>query len=411
MSADTSSSLPLVHSTIRGFMDKRASPGLPDITLLLVLPYLSCNTPTTAAAAATASLPTLPPVCVRSRDIVVSAITSNLHSINMTPDIRPQVVDGLKKAFYNAGRDTLIQMLRIEIETNAVWSISFVDSDELIFKTWIDDVKANLENTEIPLLRSKMPLNQLTQYDQWMSSIKTIASAYLRAGLDLTNKSNLLLASNSPHMSSIVSYVSNNFNGSMLDAIVNVFLAPWLMLVYVDMFAMDERFNIHTQVYAYKLLIDMSATAVGKLANTYDAASQSSGQPAMLISIVSSLGNMVYTSTLNVDKEATEVINEAADNRKKSMQLRAIDDEMRKRLGRSMDLQLRYQILEEDVLKEKQLMMLWIASLITFTLSSALLILRDKLTPFLLLAATTFGVMLITLLVPMIIRKFQGGTI
>jgi hypothetical protein len=399
----------LVHGSVRTIISSVSAPNAPDVTMLSALVYMSCNTQgmTTSSVmkaqsyVKSAEVPTdpAPPVCVEVQKLVTDELVAALPTgTTITTAKIPETVAGLMEGFYKGGRNAFARFMRLKIDGDGGWPQRLTDADETVFRTWLDNLKNNLNDIELPNMRRTMPLAEWTTYKSWMQSVAALASVYLRADIDATNEGGLVKTGSSSQNGQIVGYLHSNFNDAMLDSIVNVALHPWLTLYFIDQFATQADFNVHTQVYANKLLFDAAANAINKVKGTY--ADPTQAPASNLATMATGLGMLMPTTTLNIDSSAIKVLTEAARNRKSSQELATLSANMETRLGRSLDLQVRFQVLEAEVVLRRRVMLLWIIALLAVLTAAVVLITTDRLTAFMLLSLGTLGIVAVAITLP-----------
>lgn len=399
----------LVHGSVRAIISSVSAPNAPDVTMLSALAYMSCNTQGLTTSSVTKAqayvksteVPTdpAPPVCVEVQKMVTDELIAALPTgMTITTAKIHETVAGLMEGFYKGGRNAFARFMRLKIDGEGGWSQRLTDADETVFRTWLDNLKNNLNDVELPNMRRTMPLAEWTAYKPWMQSVSALASVYLRADIDATNESGLIKTGSSSQNGQIVGYLHSNFNDSMLDAIVNVALHPWLTLYFIDQFATQADFNVHTQVYANKLLFDAAANAINKVKGTY--ADQTTAPASELATMATGLEMLMPSTTLNIDESAIKVLTEAARNRKSSQELATLSASMETRLGRTLDLQVRFQVLEAEVVLRRRVMLLWIIALLAVLTAAVVLITTDRLTAFMLLSLGTLGIVAVAITLP-----------
>ena len=409
----------LVHPTLRAIMANLNGDATPDVTGLSALAYLKCDNTALSESSVKAALAYIsenqtssvgaPGACsayqvtTEARDLIATALVGLLPTSSMIQGNSESVANGILVAFYTAARDATCRYMRMKMNIEAGWSSQLTVADEVVIAKWFDDLKENLEQNELPDYANSNDQSVWTVYSNWMQMVASTASAYLRYDLQsATSNLGMMTSTTSSTYNSrandIIATLYANFSPATLDTIVNVSMRPWLSLYFINQFAKRPEFSIHTQVYASLTMFDAAARAIDKLCSTYP----STSVPAYinLAAIRSALTSMLPTNTLNIDSQAQTVLTEAANNRKASQQLATLNTSMKTRLTRSLDLQVRFQVLDSQVEKQKQLMLLWMVALGAVLVSSTLLIMTDRLTAFMLLAAVSFTIVTAMIILP-----------
>ena len=411
----------LVAPSLRSIMANLNSYATPDITALSAIPYLHCdNTAMTESSVQTAlayvtTMPgagaNVPSVCTYARDLMVKQILSSIQLTDLTQGNGDAVASDIKNAFYKAARDATAYYMRIKMNTEGGFSNQLTPSDEKVIQQWFDDLQAQLFNIELPDIIAN-PSTDLfipqgtdptDDFNDWMKEVALRASAFLTfdlksASSNLNQMADSMSKTYNPGARQIIATLYANFSPAILDTIVNVSLRPWLSAYFIDQFSTGAQFNVHTQAYAFKTLIDTTIRALTKMLATYS--DQTVSDAKGLQAIVTALGNVLPTSTLNIDAQAQHVLTEAAHNRLASQKLASVNGTMVTRLNRSLDLQVRFQVLDTEMQQQRRVMNMWIIALISVLVASTLLIIADRLTAFMLLAGGAFTIVTAALVLP-----------
>lgn len=419
--SDQSGSLDsLIHRSVRVMTAQFQTSSQPDICALSSFAYVNCNPDYALALAsinkamaytsAPATAATKPSVCVAARDMLADAIKRNISVTDVKPTASTAARASIMKGFYEGPRNIAASFMRQKLANE--YGISLAVTDESIISAWFDFAKDNLVSNELSMMQQTPDVNTPeykkwvetdTVYSSWLQVVTMAASTYLRMNLMQSAQSNGGSAS-ATHASEVISTLNMSMSQSMVDSIVNFVFRPWLTLYFIQQFATNKAFNIHTQVYAYKLFVDVASRAINMVAETYTPAD------ANLKAISATIGTLIPTEVTDVDSWSLKVVQKSMENRKATIDLQAINATAGQRLQRSGDMQLRFQILDGQVAKQKQLMMMWIIALLVALASSTFLVVTDHTTAFLLLAAGSIAIMLCVVAVPMLFQYLKRKT-
>jgi len=188
-------------------------------------------------------------------------------------------------------------------------------------------------------------------------------------------------------------------------------MRPWLTMYYLYQFVSRPEFNIHTQAYALKAMVDAGTAMLTQMMLSYSSAEHGGAEYTTLSALQIALStNVLQKTTINVDSQVHSVLLAATENRNKSQGLGATNTVLGTRLGRTQDLQVRYQVGEALFISKRRAMLLWIVALVAVLAASTFLIVTDRLTAFLLMALTTIGVVVAAFSLPALYRWVKRKT-
>lgn len=404
----------MVHNSIRTLVTHYSSNDKPDLSCLAAFPYVKCSafdaltqtSITLANAYVTKPTTVTPPaVCNDARDLLKPAILSSVSLSDINPASVSNAISNIKTAFFNGPRDVASRIIRVRLNYERG---NFTSSDDVVISGWFDRAKALLIKTDLPMLFNTPDVNDTVNYNAW-SALSTDFNSWM--SFIAENTTDYLLIgnadvgdSNSVHTNEVINTVTSSISrGTILETVKFVF-KPWLLLTYIEMFAKNKAFNIHTQAMAYKLFVDVSARALDMIAKTY------TPPDVELTNIANKMVTLIPIELSDVDHQLLKVVQKSSNNRKKTIELQAVNATAGLRLQRSNDMQIRFQVLESRVIHQKQLMMMWIVALLAVLGTSTFLVVTDHLMPFMLLVFGTMAVLLIVVAVPFLYNYMKRKT-
>lgn len=371
-------------------------------------------------------------VCPTARTLLYTAITNNLRAADMTNAKAGTVAIALQTAAYEAARDATAYYMRCQLNaTNGSGTILTANNDKVL-RQWLDDLKSYLETSEFPAMYANSastasldPANTQVDWANWPALMRWVAEAsgmFLR--YDMSSASSTLVGMGSPTRADgtpnpkydalagmIITMLNSTYNAEMQDTVVNVAMRPWLTMYYLYQFASRPEFNIHTQAYALKAMVDAGTAMLTQMMLSYSSAEQGGAEYTTLSALQGALSsNVLQTTQINLDSQVHAVLASATSNRAASHGLGATNAVLGTRLGRTQDLQIRYQVGEAQLLSKRRAMLLWIVALVAVLAASTFLIVTSRLTAFLLMALTTVGVVAAAFTLPALYRFVKRKT-
>ena len=405
----------MVHLSVRAMTAQFQVNSQPDLSALSAFAYIDCNpirsltlaSINTALAYSDApGTATKPAMCTFARDTVAQAIRSNVPVTDVKSTAAAMARASIMKAFFEGPRDVAASFIRQRLREE--YGVGLTVTDDAIIANWFNFAKEQLLKNELKMLQNTPDAEDTvnykawsdleTNYSEWLQYITLSASTYLRIDQIPAGDS---LSQAATHSSEVISTLTMSLSQGMIDTIVNFVFRPWLTLFFIEQFATNKAFSIHTQVYAYKLFADVASRAVTMIASTY-----SPSDPG-LTNIASAIGALLPTELNDVDNWALQVVKRSSDNRKATIALQAVNATAGLRLQRSNDLQIRFQVLEGQVIKQKQLMLVWIVALIAVLGASTFLVISDHMSAFMLLVFGTVGILICVVAVPALYNYFK----
>lgn len=378
MSTASNTTAPYVEPVIRSMIDmvQFGNTNSNDITFLSALPYLPAAPPS--------------PFSDVAKNSAIAVVSSS--TVEGAPP--PNTMDGANPEVASAVAETLWTNLGGKVSDN---SMTLDDVTRVFFK-------AGTSGIFVPIAKMLTETTGRT-FDPRSSVLsrggKTGSSGLTLVGLmdaihaaclktpfptDPNSALDDLRKSTLDVVSATVATFSTPFDSDTVDAIATFGIWPWQCLRFAMHKAANPKISFVTRAYARSAAAFAASVAIQKIRNALPDTSAHSGPMSDLADAV---GALVNTDLPSLEGPVSAIALQASANRAATLQLQSDASDLEQRSSRAGNLQVTFNVDEDDVKDRKRVFMAWLAAYILVVVASVYLIFTDKIGAFFALAAVT----------------------